>query len=80
MSGPEPDREFAGSVRTVYAAHCLRPAVLPSYLTELADAAELVAAGEVQLVPADDVFGNALAADFGHFSLIVPASSRGPTG
>jgi glyoxylase-like metal-dependent hydrolase (beta-lactamase superfamily II) len=72
--------EFATSVRSVYTAHCLRPTVLPSFLTELADAAEMVAADEAPLQPAGEVFGDALMADFGHFSLILPASSRAPTG
>lgn len=66
--------ELASSVRTVYVAHCLRPAVPPQFLRELADAAETVAAGEAELVPVTEMFGDrVLEADFGHFSIQVPA-------
>ena len=67
--------ELAGSLRTVYTAHCLRPTVPPAFLAELADAAEAVAAGEAKLVPSEGFFGEPVrSADFGHFSILVPAS------
>ncbi len=66
--------ELAGSIRAVYVAHCLRPAVPPRFLVELADAAEEVAAGEAQLAPVTEMFGErVLEADYGHFSIQVPA-------
>ncbi len=65
--------ELAGALRTVYCAHCLRPSVPPSFLAELADAAESVAGGEVATEPAAGFFGEPVrAADFGHFSIMVP--------
>lgn len=65
--------EVAPAVRTVLAAHCLRPSVPPAYLGELADAAESVAAGEAELSFVEAPFsGEALGADFGHFSILVP--------
>jgi glyoxylase-like metal-dependent hydrolase (beta-lactamase superfamily II) len=64
--------ELAGSIRVVYAAHCLRPSVPPHFLGELADAAEAVAAGEAQLSPMRGLFGEpVVGADFGHFSILV---------
>jgi glyoxylase-like metal-dependent hydrolase (beta-lactamase superfamily II) len=64
---------LAGSLRTVYTAPCLRPAVPPAFLGELADAAEAVAAGEAPLAPAAGFFGEpARSADFGHFSILLP--------
>jgi glyoxylase-like metal-dependent hydrolase (beta-lactamase superfamily II) len=66
--------ELAGSLRTVYTAHCLRPTVPPAFLVELADAAELVGAGEMALTPTAGFFSEpALNADFGHFSILLPA-------
>lgn len=66
--------DLASSVRTVYVAHCLRPAVPPAFLAELADAAGAVAAGEADLAPVIEMFGESvLEADFGHFSIQVPA-------
>lgn len=65
--------EVAPEVRSVLVAHCLRPSVPPSFLAELADAAESVAAGEAELSLAEAPFtGEALGADFGHFSILVP--------
>lgn len=64
--------ELAGSIRVVYAAHSLRYSVPPCFLAELADAAELVAAGEARLSPMRGLFGEPVAgADFGHFSILV---------
>lgn len=66
--------ELQGSLRTVFCAHCLRPAVPPRFLGELADAAEAVAGGERRLDAATGVKGEAVrAADFGHFSILLPA-------
>jgi glyoxylase-like metal-dependent hydrolase (beta-lactamase superfamily II) len=65
--------EVAPAVRVVYAAHCLRPALPPRILRELADAAEQLAAGEASLAPGEGLFGEpVLAANYGHFSLLVP--------
>ncbi len=65
--------ELAGSLRTVYTAHCLRPSVPPAFLGELADAAEAVAEGEVVTTPSRGFFGEPVrSADFGHFSILVP--------
>ena len=59
----------------MFAAHCLRPAIPPAFLDQLADAAEQVAAGEAELAPAQGLFGeHVLGADHGHFSILVPAS------
>ena len=70
--------EVAPAVRTVYVAHCLRPSVPPRFLAELAGAAEALAAGEASLVPALGLFGEpVLAADHGHFSLLVAAGAGG---
>jgi glyoxylase-like metal-dependent hydrolase (beta-lactamase superfamily II) len=64
--------ELTGSIRIVYAAHCLRYSVPPRFLAELADAAELVAAGEAALSPMRGLFGEPVAGvDFGHFSILV---------
>jgi len=64
--------ELRGAIRTVYVAHCLRPSVPPAFLSELANAAEEVAAGEAGLVPAAGLFGEpVLAADHGHFSILI---------
>lgn len=66
--------ELAGSLRTIYTAHCLRPTVPPAFLGELADAAEALAAGEATLVPSSGFFGESVrSADFDHFSILVPA-------
>lgn len=66
--------EVMPSVRVVYAAHFLRPAVPPRLLAELADAGEAVAAGEVELRPcAGFLDEEVVAADFGHFSIVLPA-------
>lgn len=66
--------ELSGSLRTIYTAHCLRPTVPPAFLGELADAAEAVAAGDAPLTPSAGFFGEATrSADFGHFSILVPA-------
>jgi glyoxylase-like metal-dependent hydrolase (beta-lactamase superfamily II) len=65
--------EIAPEVRIVYCAHCLRPSVPPRFLRELADAAEEVAAGEAALEPGEGFLGApVLAADYGHFSILVP--------
>ncbi|HEX3609306.1 MAG TPA: MBL fold metallo-hydrolase [Solirubrobacterales bacterium] len=65
--------QLAGSLRTVYSAHCLRPAVPPAFLGELADAAEAVAAGEAPLTPSAGFFSEPVrSADFGHFSILLP--------
>jgi len=67
--------DFAGSLHTVYVAHCLRPSVPPRFLIALADAAEAVAAGDARLEPVTEMFGaRVLEADFGHFSIQVPPS------
>jgi glyoxylase-like metal-dependent hydrolase (beta-lactamase superfamily II) len=67
--------EVQPQVRVVYCAHCLRPAVPPRLLTELADAAEAVIAGEVPLVQRLGFLGARVrGADFGHFSLLLPAT------
>jgi len=64
--------DLAGSLRTVYTAHCLRPTVPPAFLGELADAAERVAGGEVGTAPSSGFFGEPVrAADFGHFSILI---------
>lgn len=64
-------------MRVVYAAHCLRPALPPRLLRELADAAEEVAAGEARLTPGEGLFGEpVLAADYGHFSLLVKSEQQ----
>jgi len=63
---------LAGAVRTVYTAHCLRPTVPPSFLAELAEAAERVAAGDAPTVPSEGFFGESVrSADFGHFSILI---------
>ena len=73
--------EVAGSLRTVYVAHCLRPSVPPRFLAELADAAEEVAAGEAELSPATELFGGrVLEADFGHFSIQVSPGDAAAAG
>lgn len=69
--------DVAPSIRVVYCAHCLRPAVPPRLLGELADAGAEVAAGEARLVPTVGFWGEPrLAADYGHFSLVLPLSAR----
>jgi glyoxylase-like metal-dependent hydrolase (beta-lactamase superfamily II) len=65
--------EVAPEIRVVYCAHCLRPAVPPRLLSELAVAAESVLADEVALVAGKGFLGaSVLVADFGHFSLLLP--------
>ena len=65
--------ELVGQIRIVYAAHSLRTAIPPRLLTEMADAAETVAAGEASLEAAEGLFGEpVLGADYGHFSILVP--------
>jgi glyoxylase-like metal-dependent hydrolase (beta-lactamase superfamily II) len=65
--------EVAPSVRVVYAAHCLRPALPPRVLRELAEAGEAVVSAAVPLEPGEGLFGEpVLVADFGHFSILVP--------
>jgi glyoxylase-like metal-dependent hydrolase (beta-lactamase superfamily II) len=65
--------DVAPGIRVVYCAHCLRPAVPPRFLRELADAAEEVVAGEATLEPGEGFLGApVLAADYGHFSILVP--------
>lgn len=74
--------ELDGSIRIVYTAHSLRWSSPPALLRELADAGERVLAGETALVPADTPDGRpGLAADFGHFSIVVsaPAVDGGET-
>ncbi len=69
--------EIASAIRVVYTAHCLRPALPPRILRELADAGEQVAAGEAPLAPGDGLFGEpVLKADYGHFSLLIPTKER----
>lgn len=69
--------ELDGEIRIVYTAHCLRPSVPPRFLRELADAAEAVAAGEVQLSPMPGLFAEPVpGADFGHFSILVSPEAR----
>jgi glyoxylase-like metal-dependent hydrolase (beta-lactamase superfamily II) len=64
--------ELSGSLRTIYTAHCLRPTVPPAFLGELADAAERVAGGGLELTPSEGFFGEPVSsADFGHFSIMV---------
>lgn len=64
--------ELTGAIRIVYTAHCLRYSVPPRFLTELAEAAEAMAAGEVASSPMRGLFGEAVAgADFGHFSILI---------
>jgi glyoxylase-like metal-dependent hydrolase (beta-lactamase superfamily II) len=64
--------ELRGSLRTVYAAHSLRPTVWPGFLDELADAAEEVAAGEATLTPMHGLFGeDVIGVDHGHFQILV---------
>lgn len=66
--------DLAGSLRSVYCAHCLRPSVPPAFLGELADAAESVAAGEATMSPGSGFFGEPVSvADFGHFSILLAA-------
>jgi len=65
--------ELGGALRTIYTAHCLRPAVPPAFLAELADAAEAVAGGGMTTTPAQGFFGEPVgSADFGHFSILAP--------
>jgi glyoxylase-like metal-dependent hydrolase (beta-lactamase superfamily II) len=65
--------EVAPGLRVIYAAHCLRPAVPPRLLGELADAAGRTLAGDVATVPGAGLFGEPVrCADFGHFSLLLP--------
>jgi glyoxylase-like metal-dependent hydrolase (beta-lactamase superfamily II) len=64
--------ELGGSIRIVYTAHSLRWSAPPRFLGELADAAEVVAAGEAELSPMRGLFGEpVVGADFGHFSILV---------
>jgi glyoxylase-like metal-dependent hydrolase (beta-lactamase superfamily II) len=64
--------ELRGTLRTVYCAHSLRPTVWPTFLDELADAAEEVAAGKAKLKPMHGLFGeDVLGADHGHFQILV---------
>jgi glyoxylase-like metal-dependent hydrolase (beta-lactamase superfamily II) len=69
--------ELSGSLRTVYTAHCLRPTVPPSFLGELAAAAEAVAGDEVPLSSSEGFFGEPVrSADFGHFSIMLSDEDR----
>ena len=69
--------ELIGSIRIVYTAHCLRSSAPPRLLTELADAAEAVAAGEVPLRGMRGLLGEPVdGADFGHFSILVSRDAR----
>jgi glyoxylase-like metal-dependent hydrolase (beta-lactamase superfamily II) len=71
--------ELSGSLRTVYTAHCLRPAVPPAFLGELAAAAESVAAGETAMSPGSGFFGEPVrSAGFGHFSILVGGAASLP--
>jgi hypothetical protein len=46
--------------------------VPPGFLTELADAAEAIAAGEAATTPGEGFFGEPVrSADFGHFSIML---------
>jgi glyoxylase-like metal-dependent hydrolase (beta-lactamase superfamily II) len=65
--------EVSGSIRQVYVAHCLRPALPPRHLRELKEAGEALLAGE-PLTPAKGLLGeDVLALERGHFSVLVPA-------
>ena len=69
--------EVGPQIRAIYCAHCLRPSVPPRLLSELADAAEAVAGGEVTLCPGRGFLGAAVSvADFGHFSILLPPGGR----
>jgi glyoxylase-like metal-dependent hydrolase (beta-lactamase superfamily II) len=66
--------ELYGSIRVVYTAHSLRYSAQPKLLRELADAGERVLSDEAPLEPLAGPDGKpGLKADFGHFSIIVPA-------
>jgi glyoxylase-like metal-dependent hydrolase (beta-lactamase superfamily II) len=71
--------DLYGSIRIVYTAHCLRWSAPPKLLRELAEAGERVLAGDVELESgAAPGGGAALAADFAHFSIVLPGDfSRG---
>ncbi len=69
--------DLVGSIRIVYTAHSLRWSAPPKLLRELAAAGERVLAGQVELEAIVGPSGGpALAADFGHFSLVVPEGKR----
>ena len=66
-------QEVSGSIRQVYVAHSLRPAVPPRHLRELDEAGEAILGG-AELTPAKGLLGeDVLALDRGHFSVLVPA-------
>jgi hypothetical protein len=68
--------ELIGAIRVVYAAHTLRYSAPPKLLRELAHAGERVVAGEMPLAPTEGPDGEAaVAAYFGHFSLLLPAAA-----
>jgi glyoxylase-like metal-dependent hydrolase (beta-lactamase superfamily II) len=72
--------ELTGQIRIVYCAHSLRPAIPPRFLTELADAAEALAAGEAEIQPMKGLFGEAVAGvDHGHFSILIDPESSAAT-
>jgi glyoxylase-like metal-dependent hydrolase (beta-lactamase superfamily II) len=64
--------ELRGMIRTVYVAHCLRPAVPPRHLDELAEAGEAIVGG-APLEAGQGLFGEPVRAlHRGHFSVLVP--------
>jgi glyoxylase-like metal-dependent hydrolase (beta-lactamase superfamily II) len=74
MSARRLAADLYGSIRIVYTAHSLRWSAPPKLLRELADAGERVLSGETPLNPISGPDGQpALAADFGHFTIIVAA-------
>jgi glyoxylase-like metal-dependent hydrolase (beta-lactamase superfamily II) len=65
--------ELDGAIRTIYVAHCLRPAVPPRHLGELAEAGDAILGG-APLAPARGLFGEpVLALGRGHFTVLVPS-------
>jgi len=65
--------ELVGSIRIVYTAHSLRWSAPPSLLRELAEAGERVLDGRADVdATVGPSGGPARAADFGHFSLVLP--------
>lgn len=65
--------ELGRSIRAIYCAHCLRPAVPPRLLGELARAGEEAAAGDAATVEGEGFLGRPCRiADYGHFSIALP--------
>jgi glyoxylase-like metal-dependent hydrolase (beta-lactamase superfamily II) len=68
--------ELIGSIRVIYTAHSLRYSAPPRLLRELARAGERVLSGEVPLEQTAAPDGTpGVAADFGHFSIVLPADA-----